>query len=129
MVPGDMVSFLVPRRRGAGPRRPPSRDADSGAAAQGDTVNPTPRPPRVPGSVRERSGPSRSFRWGIGWAARKSCGRRRSPQVQENVMGISVGLKPNGQLQDDAQTFWDLLMATISARGGHAARTEGRPTE
>ena len=27
-------------------------------------------------------------------------------------MGISVGVKANGDLQDDAQTLWNMLMAT-----------------
>ena len=115
VVPGDMVSFLVsaPTRAAARPAAAPHSDADGGAAATpGDNANPTPEAaPAVPGSVR-RIGPFRVVSLGNRLGRPEVMRAVRIPQVQENVMGISVGVKANGDLQDDAQTLWNLLIAT-----------------
>ena len=113
IVPGDWVSFLVPVAAAKAPTR-----AVEDANGQGNgQLNPIPDRRRGVFRVRRgRSAPSRSFRWGTGWAAREVLRAAKVPQIQENVMMISVGLKPNGQLQDDAQTLWDLVWAG-NARG------------
>lgn len=142
ITPGDMVSFLVPRpySRPATPARAvpsptPARGAKPPAGgAAGAAAGPVPvgPPQAAPGSASEVAsplvpvvapggaetgqtellGPFRVLSVGNRLGSVDAFRAAKMPQVQENVLTISVSIDLAGQLESKAQRLWDLIRAS-----------------
>ncbi len=109
IVPGDRVSFLVP----VAAAKTPTRAAENANGQENGQLNPIPDAAAAASSGLTRMiGPFNVLSLGNRLSRAEVLRGAKLPQVQENVMMISVGLKSNGQLQDDAQTLWDLVWAS-----------------
>ncbi len=102
VMPGDQVSFIV----SAGPslaRRP----SDSGE----DDPSAPPQPAAMPDAKVETIGPFRVLSLGNRLGSTEVMRAAGIPQLQENVMTISVN-ELNGQLDAKSQKLWALLHQT-----------------
>ena len=140
ITPGDMVSFLVTRPYSRptmaarpGPSPTPVKDAKppaGGAAAAGPAPAGTPQaapglsaeaesplvPVVAPGGSEtgqtELLGPFRVLSVGNRLGSVDAFRAAKMPQVQENVLTISVSIDLAGQLEPKAQRLWDLIRAS-----------------
>jgi len=117
VMPGDLVSFIVPRAlpgvpTRAGPAAPASGAAATADAAEGD-LKPTPMPEASPGArPSEIIGPFKILSLGNRLGSPDVLRAARIPQTHENVLTISVTVDDSQRLEPKAQRLWDLLLAT-----------------
>jgi hypothetical protein len=113
VVPGDEVSFLVSAPTRATPAlRPPRAEAADGSAAVPTPDASAAADPSPPAAATRTIGPFKVLSLGNRLGTAEVLRAARIAQVQENVMGIRVRVKQNGDLEDDAQQLWDQLTAT-----------------
>lgn len=104
VMPGDQVSFIVT----TGPTlavRPPDPNSDDPESA------PPPPATAMPGNKVETIGPFRVLSLGNRLGSAEVMRSAGIPQLQENVMTISV-TQLNGQLDAKSQKLWSLLRET-----------------
>jgi len=104
VVPGDLVSFLVPRLRN--PRPTPA-----GALNPGGPDAPPAAAPAAAAGANEIIGPFRVLSLGNRLGSAEVLRAARVPQLQENVMTVAVKVDL-GILEPKAQKLADLLRAT-----------------
>ncbi len=107
IVPGELVSFVVPRARlGPTPAQP-----------AGDPDTPTPDPaasgdPPAPAGAATTIGPFRVVAVGNRLGTAEVQRANKIPQVQENVMTIAVKVDSRGDLEPKAQKLISLMHMT-----------------
>ena len=111
VVPGDMVSFLISLPRANSPTRAVPGAPGGGAATAAPSADASAEPAAPPAQSR-MIGPFKVLALGNRLGSTDVMKAAKISQVHENLMTISVTLKQNGELQDDAQALWDMLGAT-----------------
>lgn len=116
--PGQFVSFLLPRSpAGLGGGRsivaPPESSADepSDEPEADEPGGPSPTPATAPGGDTEIIGPFKILSLGNRLGSADVMRAARVPQVQENVMTISVRVE-NDRLEPRAEKLWQWLRST-----------------
>lgn len=105
VVPGDMVSFIVPKYAGTAPTPAPAEPGPDG--------KPLPKPvPTASGPSTEIIGPFKILSIGNRLGSTEVLRTAKMPQLQENVMTVSVKVI-NGELEPRAQR----LYLTLSTSG------------
>jgi hypothetical protein len=114
IVPGDYVSFLVPRSRLGlpTPAQPvPAEDRDDPVPAD-SAASADPPGRQTPASPTEMIGPFRVLAVGNRLGTAEVQRANRIPQMQENVMTIAVKVDARGELEPKAQKLANLLQVT-----------------
>lgn len=104
--PGQLVSFLLPRGADAGRSivEPPE-------SSQAESTGPAPTPAALPGGNAEIIGPFKILSLGNRLGSMDVMRAARIPQIQENVLTISVRVE-NDRLEPRAEKLWQWLRST-----------------